>query len=255
MFDSIEYIGSGSPKRASFLISLVAHAGVVTLAIITPLFFFRAAAPLAPGLPTPVMLLPDLPVPIPSSGDSRSTTSRNPEVVRLPPNIVPPSIPKGIPESVPEEIPDIRQLAINQNPGGQYSGGSPGSGVGFGPVGDALVPARVAPPPLRKEPESSPVSRRAPVRVSEGVIASKLVRRVDPVYPPIAIRARIQGVVVLQVLVNEEGAVEEVSVISGHQLLAPAAIEAVKQWRYSPTLLNGQHVPVKATVTVNFILR
>ncbi|RPJ55315.1 MAG: energy transducer TonB [Acidobacteria bacterium] len=83
---------------------------------------------------------------------------------------------------------------------------------------------------------------------------SRLIYRVEPVYPPLAMKARVEGVVMLQVTVNEMGVVESVEVASGHPLLVKAAVDAVSQWRYKPTILNGEPVPVKATVTVNFNL-
>ena len=83
---------------------------------------------------------------------------------------------------------------------------------------------------------------------------SKILRRVDPVYPELAKRARVDQIVMLEVSVDEEGNVANVRVIRGHPLLDQAAIDAVKQWKYSPTLLNGEPVPVIATVTVIFKL-
>jgi protein TonB len=87
------------------------------------------------------------------------------------------------------------------------------------------------------------------------VQSSKLIRRVEPEYPELAKRARVQGIVLLQVVVDEQGNVTEVNIIRGHPLLNQAAVDAVSQWKYSPTLLNGEPVPVIATVTVNFVLR
>jgi protein TonB len=77
---------------------------------------------------------------------------------------------------------------------------------------------------------------------------------VDPPYPDLAKRARVSGKVILVVTVDEEGNVAECRVTSGHPLLNDAALNAVKQWKYSPTLLNGEPVPVIANVTVIFKL-
>jgi protein TonB len=77
---------------------------------------------------------------------------------------------------------------------------------------------------------------------------------VDPIYPPEARAARIQGTVVLRALIAQTGDIESVSLISGHPMLAPAAIEAVKQWKYKPYLLNGKPVVVDTEVQVNFTL-
>ncbi|MDA2935214.1 energy transducer TonB, partial [Acidobacteria bacterium AH-259-D05] len=83
---------------------------------------------------------------------------------------------------------------------------------------------------------------------------AKLVHRVEPEYPDVAQQARVQGNVYLQVVVEEQGSVSDVKVIRGYSLLNEAAVNAVRQWKYSPTLLNGEAVPVIATVVVNFAL-
>lgn len=85
------------------------------------------------------------------------------------------------------------------------------------------------------------------------VAASQLVRT-NPVYPPLARQARIQGAVVLHAIIDKDGNVSELQVISGHPLLVQAALDAVKQWRYKPTLLNGDPVEVDTTITVNFTM-
>jgi TonB family protein len=96
--------------------------------------------------------------------------------------------------------------------------------------------------------------KREPIKVGENVQESKLIRRVEPAYPELAKRARVEGRVLLAVTVDEEGNVSEIRVIVGHPLLVEAAVTAVRQWKYSPTLLNGEPVPVIATVTVRFSL-
>ena len=93
---------------------------------------------------------------------------------------------------------------------------------------------------------------RSPIDVPGEVQASKLIRRVDPVYPEAAKRARMSGRVVLTVGIDEQGNVEEITVKSGHPLLAAASIIAVQQWKYSPLLINGEPFPVVATVTTVF---
>jgi protein TonB len=92
------------------------------------------------------------------------------------------------------------------------------------------------------------------VRVSSGVAAGFKVRDVKPSYPPLARQARIQGTVVLQATISKDGSIENLTLVSGHPMLAPAAIEAVKQWRYKPYLLNGEPVEVETQVQVNFTL-
>lgn len=92
------------------------------------------------------------------------------------------------------------------------------------------------------------------VEVAAAQMSGLIVKKVAPVYPPMARKARIQGSVVLRVQIGKSGNVENIQLVSGHSMLAPAAIEAVKQWEYKPYLLNGEPVDVETRVTVNFTL-
>lgn len=92
------------------------------------------------------------------------------------------------------------------------------------------------------------------VRVDGPVMASQVLTKVPPVYPPLARQAQIQGSVILKVRISKSGDVVSIWLISGHPMLAPAAMEAVKQWKYKPYLLNGDPVDVETNVTVNFTL-
>lgn len=100
------------------------------------------------------------------------------------------------------------------------------------------------------------VSQAVPVRVrtDENVMAGRLLRRVSPIYPPLARQARIQGTVILKVIITKSGDVANIQLVSGHPMLAPAAIEAVKQWKYDPYLLNGDPIEVETKLAVNFTL-
>lgn len=113
------------------------------------------------------------------------------------------------------------------------AGGSPG-----------VAGRDVAPPPGKAQP----------VRVDGALQATKLVRRVNPVYPPLAAQARVQGVVVLEVLISNEGDIDSLRVVSGHPMLSSAAVDAVRQWKYRPTLLNGEAIQVITSVTLKFTL-
>ncbi len=84
--------------------------------------------------------------------------------------------------------------------------------------------------------------------------AAKLIVRVQPIYPVLAQQTRTQGDVVLHAIIDKDGRVSELQVISGHPLLVKSAMDAVSQWRYQPTLLNGQPVEVDTTITVTFVL-
>ena len=79
-----------------------------------------------------------------------------------------------------------------------------------------------------------------------------MISQVRPVYPPLAKQARIQGVVVLEAVIGKDGTIQNLRVITGHPLLIKAAQDAVSQWQYKPTMLNGEPVEVVTTVTVNF---
>jgi protein TonB len=103
-----------------------------------------------------------------------------------------------------------------------------------------------------KRPAVASVPQRVPV--TSTIEAAKLISRVQPVYPQLAIQARIQGNVVLHAIIGRDGQVSELEVLSGHPLLVNAALDAVRQWRYNPTLLNGQAVEVETTITVSFVL-
>ena len=113
----------------------------------------------------------------------------------------------------------------------------------------------VAPGPVERLSRPAPgpsVPRRVPV--TSTIEAAKLISQVRPAYPALALQARIQGNVVLHAVISKDGAVSELQVLSGHPLLVNAAVAAVRQWRYSPTLLSGQAVEVETTITVSFVL-
>lgn len=105
----------------------------------------------------------------------------------------------------------------------------------------------VAPPP-------PPPAPRKPERLHSGMQPPVRVVHVDPVYPAIAQQARVQGVVILEAIIDERGVVKSVTVLRSIPLLDPAAMDAVRQWRFTPARLNGEAVPVVMTVTVNFRL-
>jgi protein TonB len=118
--------------------------------------------------------------------------------------------------------------------------------------------ARPTPPLVRPEPapqkQAAAIAPRKPIAVSTGVQAAKLIRQVKPIYPQLARQARISGTVRLVAIIGKDGAIENLQVAAGHPLLVPAAVEAVKQWLYQPTLLNGEPVDVITQIEVNFTL-
>jgi TonB family protein len=126
-------------------------------------------------------------------------------------------------------------------------------------VTSAVVPPSPPPPPpppppaYSGSPQSTPATP-ARIRVGGNVQAAMIIRKVVPVYPTEAKSAGIQGVVQLGVILAEDGTVAEITVLDGPDALAQAAIDAVRQWVYRPTLLNGRPVQVETTVSVNFTL-
>jgi protein TonB len=150
--------------------------------------------------------------------------------------------PTKIPEKVQmikeEEAPPAMAGVMGGVPGG-VPGGQMGGVIG-GIINSTAAIPKVATPQR--------------VRVSQGVSSGLLIKKVQPNYPPLARQARIQGQVVLQAEISKEGTIQNLQLISGHPMLAPAAIEAVKQWRYKPYLLNGEPVAVDTQVVVNFTL-
>src|ERR1035437_9876983 len=153
------------------------------------------------------------------------------------------------PTKIPDKIQMIKEeeappdLGSGGVPGG-VPGGIPGGSTG-GVIGGILSSTHVDVPKIATPQR---------IRVSSGVSTGLLIRKVTPNYPPLAKQARIQGQVVLQAEISKDGTIQNLQLISGHPMLAPAAIEAVRQWRYKPYLLNGEPVAVETQVVVNFSL-
>ena len=153
------------------------------------------------------------------------------------------------PREIPKEIAVIKDEPMQADEGafgvaGGVPGGVPGGQWG-GVIGGVLggIPSAAPPPP-------TPIR----IRVSTGVQEAKIIRRIQPNYPPIAKQARIQGVVQLEAIISREGMIQNLRVLDGHPLLAQSAVEAVQQWRYEPTLLNNEPVEVVTLINVIFKL-
>ena len=152
------------------------------------------------------------------------------------------------PTRIPTKIQMIKEEEAPPDLGGGVTGGVPGGipgGSSGGVIGGILSSTHVDVPK---------VATPQRVRVSTGVATGLLIKKVTPNYPQLAKQARIQGQVVLQAEISKDGTIQNLQLISGHPMLAPAAIEAVRQWRYKPYLLNGEPVAVETQVVVNFSL-
>src|ERR1019366_2815858 len=133
-----------------------------------------------------------------------------------------------------KEVNIITEAAPPPDVSGQQGGvfgGLAGQGIMVGTAASALPP---------------PPKPTAPVRIKQGgnVTAASIINQTKPVYPPLARQARIQGSVILHAIIDKDGRVAQLEVVSGHPLLVQAALDAVKQWLYKPTQLNGDPVEV-----------
>ncbi len=99
-----------------------------------------------------------------------------------------------------------------------------------------------------------PPQEKHPVKLSEGVLAAQIISRVEPRYPPLAVQTKQSGTVVLHAIINRDGRIGALEVVSGSPFFVQAALDAVRQWRYRPTMLNGEPVEVETTITVLFRL-
>ena len=144
-------------------------------------------------------------------------------------------------EDAPPPMPSVGGVV------GGVPGGIPGGQLGgvIGGIVSATSNAAI--------PKFVPVTPQR-VRISQGVTRGLLIQKVEPQYPPLARAARVQGDVVLSAVIDTNGQITNLQLMSGHPMLVPAAIAAVKQWRYKPYLLNGQPVEVETTITVIFSL-
>jgi len=236
----IESGGKLKTKRGwTSMVSFAIQIGIVGIMVLIPLIFTEAL----PKGTTLFMLVappPPPPPPPPAAAVVHVVKQVQTDIVNGELR-TPTKIPKKIQMIKEDEAPP--QMASTGVVGG-VPGGVPGGSMG-GVIGSVLSSTPVAVPKI-----ATPTR----VRVSSGVSSGLLIRKVSPNYPPLARQARIQGTVILQAQISKDGSIQNLQLISGHPMLAPAAIEAVKQWKYKPYLLNGEPVEVETQVQVNFTL-
>jgi periplasmic protein TonB len=220
----------------STLTSFTLQAFVLTTLLLLSIFR-PTGSPSLRQISTPISL--GEPQPIAPAGPMRRGTVTIPTnssviVFRRPSPIpsVAPSVGDDNAPAVPTTGPYI------SGPGG---GGDHGGVSGLFNEGTRLLP--VTPP-------KPTVTHIRLSHIDEGL----LIRKVQPTYPPLAKSARIQGEVVMQAMISKQGTIENLHVLGGHPMLVPAAIDAVRQWRYRPYILNGEPVEVETQITVNFSL-
>jgi protein TonB len=238
MFDRT--LNSSSDTRSRRGLTTLTSIGVQALAVAI-LLVLPLLRP--PGLPsfrqitTPISL--GQPLEAPAVG--RTQISGNNAATITPAEIIfrtPSRIPKGVSADADDAPP-------------QVGSGSAFPGTGRGnPSGVSNLFESSSSPIL---PAVRPPNTVAPLRISR-MSEGNLIHKVQPAYPPLARAARIQGAVVLQAVINKQGTIENLKVMTGHPMLVPSAIEAVKQWRYRPYVLNNEPVDVETQITVNFSL-
>jgi protein TonB len=223
----------GLTALTSFGLQALAVGVLLVLPLLRP-----AGLPLFRALSTPVSLgkpLGEPPAPRMHTGTNTLAPS-NPSEITL---RMPIRIPSSIPDTSDESLPSI-------GTSGPYIPGPAGPGSPEG----VLNSLNTTTGPIMPAPPRPAASLVRISHMSEG----DLVHKVLPAYPPLARMARIQGSVVLQALISKQGVIENLRVQTGHPMLVPAAIEAVRQWRYRPYVLNNEPVEVETQITVNFSL-
>lgn len=226
-----------SRRGLTTLTSFGVEAVIVSVLLIVPLLR-PMGIPLFRHLSTPVSLY--APAPAPTEVLSRSGTG--PVMNRAASEIMlraPAQIPRQIVTGIDAAPPQLVQFG-GYIPGTTGTAGRDGVLSSFGTRLAPIIPR-------------GPASIEHTVRLSH-MSEGDLVHKVLPTYPALARSARIQGAVILQAMIGKSGAIENLRLLSGHPILAPAAIEAVRQWRYRPYILNGEPVEVETQITVNFSL-
>lgn len=236
---------TGDWKRVTALLASLLEAWLVGVLVLVPLI--RTQALDLKGLRYEISCPPAPPPPriVAVIHEHASKPARSPvrEGVIIAPRVIPDKIAQIVEDPPGPTGPDIGVIGSFGTPGG-----SPDGVIGV--MLDAL--ARTGPPP----PPPAQTRAKQPTRIKVGgqVEAARLIYQPKPSYPHLALVTRIQGIVRLEAIISNDGRVQNLKVLSGHPLLVNAALDAVAQWRYQPTLLNGEPVEVQTEVDVNFVL-
>ena len=242
MFELITGEAKHIPSKPALpvFISISAQLALVG-ALVLPLLFLTGQLPETPTMLAFVAAPPAPPPPPPPPPPPAAKKATPPDIRPVPTTgAAPIEAPAAIAPERPSD--DVAEGV----PGG-VEGGIPGGVVG-GVLGGLLTEIPPPPPP-------PPPAPRAPVRIGGQIQAPALLHRVEPMYPPLAVRANVTGTVILEAVVDADGRVTDVKVLrSAHRLLDDAAIAAVRQWRYSPLVLNGTRERFVLTVVLSFSL-
>ena len=242
--------GQRKRKASATVLSVIIQCLLLGTIILIPLWFTDA---LPQQQLVTFLAAPPPPPPPPAAPAAPDEATR--KVVKVASDIAngqlrtPGQIPQKIQMIKEDEAPP--QIASGAGVVGGVPGGIPGGQLG-GVIG-GIISSTSSMATLPKPATILPAVQR--VRISPGITTGLLSFRTEPIYPSIARAAHIQGAVVLTAIIDKDGKIDNLQLVSGHPLLAPAAIDAVRQWRYKPFLLNGQPVEVETTVTVTFRLQ
>jgi len=252
MFEQTFVEGGQTKKTWTVMAAFVFQIVLVVIAVLIPLIWFEGipAATFASFLVAPPP--PPPPPPPPAAAPPVKVVKVIPRQFDAGRLMAPKVIPKEVATIKEEELPPPTTGAsgvVGGVPGG-VAGGAPGGVLG-GIINAVPSAAPPPPPPPKPKEEAKQVQR---IKIGGSVQQAKLIRQPKPVYPPLAKQARISGTVHLSAIIARDGTIQKLEVIGGHPLLVPAALEAVKQWVYQPTLLNGEPVEVQTTIDVNFTL-
>lgn len=235
-------VTAGNTRASSLAVSLGSQAVLVGFGLLAPLIYFQQLGAVefkATSIQAPPMTPPAPPLTKILEQAQRSF-ARATSVF-----IMPTRVPERVNDRIIDEAPGI------PIPGLSVPTGFPSTGTGDLMIGNNAPPPE---PVAAKPPEAVKPKQTGPHRVGGAVMAAKLIHQVKPVYPPLAISSRTQGTVKLTAVIGRDGTIQNLQLISGHPLLVQAALIAVKQWRYSPTLLNQEPVDVLTQIDVNFVL-
>jgi protein TonB len=250
-----------SRRRLTLPVSIGIHVVVLAAVLIVPMMSFGDLPEPANGAIRAFLVEaappPPPPPPPPAAAAPRPLTAPKvqpkPVAEDVPKFTAPVETPKSLPEPEPASA-----LAPASEPDGMPGGveGGVKGGTEGGVVGGVLggEPGGVVGGVIGGIPKAEPAAPSGPVRVGGKIHPPAKLNNIAPVYPSVARQARVEGMVILEATIDPHGSVTDVKVLRGIPLLDAAAIDAVKQWRYSPTLLNGVPVPIVMTVTVNFRL-
>jgi protein TonB len=238
---------------AEWLISFAIHAAVVAAVIIIPLFFTQTINPRQ--LELTYLIAPPLPAAPPPPPPPAAAIAPRPSAKQIAPVTAKLTMPIAIPKTIPnpgsqvaaEAPPDLLAGVAGGVPGG-VPGGQVGGIIGGIAGGTLGGTGLVAPPP---PPAAAPTG---PLQVGGAVKAPRLIYAPQPEYPILAKQARIQGDVQIDAVIDQNGNVVQEHAVSGSGVLIAAALDAVKQWKYEPTYLNGKPYPVELAVDVTFRL-